>query len=223
MPVDTIAYIGTTGLGNLWARNRTLILGASDAGVADDAMLLAEQQFGFDPEADLLAQLTGDFAAGFYPDGGGLLAALNNTPLGLVALQGSANEALLDQSLAQLAETLPDMLGVPVVPVDDHYSIAILGQELAAYGMADETLRIVTRSEHLQQPSAILTGSAEFQRALVAFPAEMTLTGWIDLNGLSPVVNNASFDLVQNIPMVAWATHNDGSGGTARLIFFFSP
>ncbi|MGB1252664.1 MAG: DUF3352 domain-containing protein [Candidatus Promineifilaceae bacterium] len=221
MPQDSFLYLSGGGLATLWEYNRNLLLGVDNNDDAEDAMTLAEQQMGFDVERDLIAQLDGGLAIGAYPASDGLLAMMNATQMGLVVTQGIADGAQLEQPIEQVGTALSSMLGVPIAKTGDHYSIALLGADLAAYGVRNGAFVFTTHAENLDQPAQILTGSAEFQQALLAIPANMTLTGWVDLNGLITSLNLEPPEALQNIPMAAWGMGNTQGGGTMRVILFF--
>ena len=221
MPEDSFLYLSSSGLADFWGMNRNLVLGVDNDDDAEDAMLLFSQQTGFDLEQDLINRLDGGLAVGAFPAADGLLALMNGTQMGLIVAHSVSDGAALDAPIAQVGAAVTDLLGVPVDQNGETYSIALLGAELAAYGVRNDQFVFTTHSENLDQPAQILTNSAEFQQALLAIPANMTLTGWVDFSGLATVVNANQLDLLQNIPMAAWGMGNDEMGSTMRVILFF--
>ena len=221
MPQDTVFYLSSGGLAQIWDTNRNLLLGVESDDDAEDALLLAEQQMGFNLERDLISQLTGGMALGVYPASDGLFAMMNGTETGIVLTQDVADGATIAQPVEQIGSALTGLLSVPVKQVEDYYSVAFLGTELAAYGVIDNAFVFSTHAENLRQPPQILTGSAEFQEALLAIPANMTLTGWLTVDGLASTFGSETPVAFQNIPMAAWGMGTDPTGGVARFILFF--
>lgn len=221
MPQDTVFYLSSGGLAQIWDTNRNLLLGVESDDDAEDALLLAEQQMGFNLERDLISQLTGGMALGVYPASDGLFAMMNGTETGIVLTQDVADGATIAQPVEQIGSALTGLLSVPVKQVEDYYSVAFLGAELAAYGVIDNAFVFSTHAENLRQPPQILTGSAEFQEALLAIPANMTLTGWLTVDGLASTFGSETPVAFQNIPMAAWGMGTDPTGGVARFILFF--
>ena len=221
MPQDTVFYLSSGGLAQLWETNRNLLLGVDSDDDAEDAMLLMEQQTGFNLERDFISQLTGGMALGVYPASDGLFAMMNGTQTGMVLTQDVADGAAIAQPVDQIGSALTGLLAVPVKQVEDYYSVAFLGTELAAYGVVDNGFVFSTHSENLRQPPQILSGSAEFQEAMLAIPANMTLTGWLSVDGLASTFGSETPVALQNIPMAAWGMGTDETGGVARFILFF--
>ncbi len=215
-PENTLVYLNSVGLGTSWETQKNVIEETNEDFA--DSLTLVEEQLGFSLDNELMPQLTGEMGLFVFEATSGLLPELAQLDLGF-ALAHNVEDATTMQGLLDQFTTVLTSNGIDVVEQDGLQALNFLGTPVGVLGMQDDRMVIASGAAEVAQLGATsIADNAEFANAQAAFPDNMQMTMWMDLDGLLTTLDAAPevIEQVGQVPMVAVA----GSADAARIIIF---
>lgn len=215
-PENTLVYLNSAGLGTTWETQKSVIEQTNEDFA--DSLTLVEEQLGFSIDNDLMPQLTGELGLFVFEASSGLLPDMAQLDLGFALTHSVADAAemqtLLDQFGAVLVEN-----GITVSEQDGLQTLDFVGTPVGVLGMQGDRMVIASSADEAAQLGASqIANNANFAAAQDAFPSEMQLVMWMDVQGLLTTLD-ADAEIIEQaaqVPMVAVG----GSADATRVIVF---
>lgn len=189
LPAGTLFYLGGVHLDQVWLANKATL--AQTTGMGEDwdaAMDLFAQEYGFNPDTDLLPYLDGEWGLAILPAEDGILAQQMKIPIGVLLAMDTSNSEKVAGVVNDFASSLRTM-GTPVVDVPfrdtslKQLSDPMMGP-VFTFGLADERLVLATSSGMvgmLTEDQETLADAARYQQVVKALPRGVAPTLYLDL------------------------------------------
>ncbi len=215
-PENTLVYFNGPGLGKTWATQKSVIEETNEDFA--DSLLLVEEQLGFSIDNELMPQLSGEFGLFIFEATSGLLPDLAELDLGFALAHNVEDAATMQGLLDQFTTVLTDN-GVTVTEEDGLSALDFFDTPIGVLGMQGDRMVIASgAADAAQLGASAISDNANFTAAQAAFPNEMQLIAWVDVQGLLTTLDADAdvMEQVAQVPMLAAA----GSADATRIIVF---
>lgn len=215
LPEDTALFLSGRRLDLIWQLLKGSLagLGYAEADV-DESMALFSNIFGFNPDTELLAALSDEYAIALVPAEDDLYP---------VALAIHPNATELSSQMEQLAAGLT-LLGIAASEDEKTFNLADLnGQPLLSYTQLDEVLLVSTDVLGLtavSQKPASLAENTDYTNSWGIFPEGAIPVLYIDLGQIIAATGPETAVELQPITQAALASQSDAETSRASLIIF---
>jgi hypothetical protein len=192
-PEKTYLYFTSTHLDQGLTSLQEGLAGTVEEADIEEAMQSFANEFGFNPQTDLLQYLDGEWALGLFSSSEGLLAEQLGVPISLMLLAESSDEnALLNagekiadglQNSGQFQVARSEAQGMKIYELQD----AFMGETALAYGVKDGFLFISTDVGTLEAAYGdrlSLEQSDRYKEGWKAFPSGAHPLIYLDIEGL---------------------------------------
>ncbi len=192
-PEKTYLYFTSTHLDQGLTSLQEGLAGTTEEVDIGEALELFAEQFGFNPQTDLLQHLDGEWALGLFNSSEGLIAEQLGVPISLMLLAESSDQAALLNAGEKIAEGLQssgqfevaqsDAQGMKIYELKD----AFLGETTLAYAVKDGFLFISTDVGTLEGAYGdrlSLAQSSRYKEGWNAFPSGVHPLMYLDIEGL---------------------------------------
>jgi len=203
-PDDTILFVTGQHLDLTWQSIREMMDNMGTLGDFEESMKIFEEEFMFNPDADLFPYLDGEYALGVVPSTQGLLPEQLNVQIGIGIAAGTSNQTAVQDTVDKLSEGIQNM-GTPIETVNiggsSFYSISdpTMGS-LLLFGTSQNFLLIGTDNSTLEAfvgDVPALQDNTKFKDTWKAFDSGMNPVFYGDVAGLIGVIREGlqAFDL----------------------------
>lgn len=216
LPEDTVAYWQGNHLDLLWQAITEQMMDSVGRADFQESMAIFEDELGFDPERDLFAQLSGNWAVAIIPSQDSIYAQYLDINLGGVWLAKGNDLAVLSRTAADVA----DIMSEEMFPMDDLRRDDLLLYETAegdgfGFGTSEEFVFVGTSGRDIEQlyiHDSSLMDNEVHQQTWRAFPRGMTPLFYLNAAALidslerSDEIDQEELPVWRPITVVAGAT-----------------
>ncbi|MCP5098345.1 MAG: DUF3352 domain-containing protein [Chloroflexi bacterium] len=188
---DTLLYLNGVGVNHLWGVYRAAFIDIASEADFDESMALLQQQFGLNPDTELLPFLDGETAVALIPDTSGALSQLTNSGVELVLVTATNDEQSLSTYVARFSDTFNNTLGTVTQSTNANsiteYQLEtiLLPDYSLHYGLGQSTFLLATSGDALQagqvDTAVSLAQTPDFQAVWSQYPEEMIPGLYVDV------------------------------------------
>jgi hypothetical protein len=231
LSLDTILYLNGVGVNHLWGVYRTAFIDAASEADFADSMGLLNQQFGLNPESDLLPFLDGETAVAVVPGTGGVLPQLAEVGVDLILTVAISDEQGLSTNITTFSDAFNKTLGTVshssnANGITEYQLETVLLPDFSLhYGVGQSKFLLATSVGGLQAAqvdmAVSLANTPRFQAAWAQFPAQMTPGLYLDVQrwlSHSQNMDIANTSLLKPIDTITGAGQRENDQTHYRII-----
>jgi len=237
LPADTLGYIAGNRLDLSWQIGRDALIDIVGKSDFNEVMDEFEQELGFNPDTDLAPYLNGEWTMALIPSSNNIVAEETGVDLGIMALVGISDAAVLQRVADDLADALEDAgeevdtltyEGQPAYEVYDYSN-----EPTFTYHVGEKFLTLTSSYAELERLAVgdRLPQSDRYKQVWRAFPRGMKPVLYADVTGMITTLLNGltGYDredfeqvspLLQPITAVAAATESSQTLSHQTMLIF---